>query len=358
MAFNLAKCDQCGDCFDLCKYTDFNKLAAAEQISELIGGKRAAVVTQCITCVACNEYCAKGANPFDLIVRYQELEGAYKTTDSYYQLVEMIDKSPGEVIPGRSGRPVINICAVDVIPGLFEGQLFDGCTFLRGGEFESVLGWIHVGRELPLQATLKQKVDALARTGFEEIVMFHDDCYGAYTTKAMEYKITVPFRVKHYVQYLRDYLKEHPERVTPLNMKIAYQRPCSSRYTPWIEHDLDELFLLMGVERVRRTYDRRDALCCGCPVSPHLGSEAGKKYKEINIEDAKASGAEAMVFMCPFCALQMREEVAEAGLEPIFLTNLARMALGETPSLHPAGLGDDREFIAAAVKIVNGQPTR
>ena len=25
--------------------------------------------------------------------------------------------------------------------------------------------------------------------------MFHDDCYGAYTTKAMEYNIDVPFKV-------------------------------------------------------------------------------------------------------------------------------------------------------------------
>jgi hypothetical protein len=50
----------------------------------------------------------------------------------------------------------------------------------------------------------------------------------------------------------------------------------------------------------------------------------------------------------------MREEVAEAGLEPIFLTNLARMALGEKPSHQAAGLGDDREFIVGAVNVVKG----
>ena len=41
-------------------------------------------------------------------------------------------------------------------------------------------------------------------------------------------------------------------------------------------------------------------------------------------------------------------------LASIFLTNLARMALGEEPSFHPAGLGDDRENIVAAVQIVKG----
>jgi hypothetical protein len=89
-------------------------------------------------------------------------------------------------------------------------------------------------------------------------------------------------------------------------------------------------------------------------VSPHLGPEKGEENKAKNIKDAKDHGAEAMVFMCPFCALQMREEAADAGMEPIFLTNLARMALGEKPSFQPAGLGDDRELIVGAVQIVKG----
>jgi len=66
-------------------------------------------------------------------------------------------------------------------------------------------------------------------------------------------------------------------------------------------------------------------------------------------------GAEAMVFMCPFCALQMRDEVLEAGLEPIFLTNLVRLTLGETLTFQPAGAGDGREPVVTAVKIVKGQ---
>lgn len=354
MAFNLAKCDFCGDCFDLCKYTDYDKEGAAAQMRKLVNGEVAPIVTECVTCAACNEYCAKGANPFDLLLHFQEKDDNYKTTPSYYHLIEVIDKSPGEVVKGEEGKPVINICAVDCIPNLFEGQLFDGCTFLKGGEFESVLGWIHGGKESPLRENLQKKVDALAKTGFKEIIMFHDDCYGAYTTKAMEYHIDMPFKVKHYVEYLRDYLKAHPDKVKKLNMKIAYQRPCSSRYTPWIEKDTDELFALMGVERVARTYDRLHALCCSCPVSPHLGPEKGEENKARNIKDAKEHGAEAMVFMCPFCALQMREEVADAGMEPIFLTNLARMALGEKPSFQPAGLGDDRELIVGAVQIVKG----
>jgi Fe-S oxidoreductase len=243
---------------------------------------------------------------------------------------------------------------VEVIPNLFEGEIFEGCTFLRGGAYESVLAWIHVGKEKPLRDNLQKKVDALAETGFEEIVMFHDDCYAAYTTKALEYGIHVPFKVTHYVEYLRDYLKANEDRVKPLGIKIAYQQPCSNRYTPWIDKVMDELFEVMGVQRVDRVYDRKNTLCCSSPVSPHLGNETGEAYKAKNFKDALDHGAKAMVFMCPFCALQMREEADRAGLEPIFLTNLARMALGEELPNQAAGLDDDREPISGAVQIVKG----
>jgi Fe-S oxidoreductase len=354
MAFNLAKCDFCGDCLDQCKYTDYDKKSGGEQIRRLVRGETAEVLTECVTCAACNAACDKGANPFDLILQCQERTGVYETTPSYYQLVETIDRSPGEIVRGDPGRPVINLCVVDVIPRLFEGEMFEGCTFLKGGAYESMLAWIHVGKETPLRKTLPKKVDALAETGFREIIMFHDDCYAAYTTKALEYGIHVPFKVTHYVEYLRDYLRAHADRVRPLNLKIAYQQPCSSRYTPWMDRHVDELFRIMGVQRVDRTYDRKNALCCSSPVSPHLGNTTGEAYKAKNIRDALDHGARAMVFLCPFCALQMREEADRAGMQPIFLTSLARMALGEALANQAAGMDDDREPIAAAVKIVKG----
>jgi Fe-S oxidoreductase len=354
MAFNLANCVLCGDCLENCKYTAYDNQTGAEQIQQLIDGESTDILTECVTCAACNVYCEQGANPFDLILLRQEQYDAFKTTPTYLQLVESIEKQPSEIVRGKPRKPAINTCVVDVLPNLFEGALFEGCSFLRGGAYESMLAWIHVGKERPLRNGLQAKIDALAETGYDEIVMFHDDCYAAYTTKALEYGMNVPFKVTHYVEYLRDYLKAHPEKVQPLNMKIAYQQPCSSRYSPWMDTIMDELFSLMGVERVQRAYDRKHALCCGCPISPHLGNEKGEEVKSKNIKDAKEHDASAMVFMCPYCALQLREEVDQAGLEPIFLTNLVRRAIGEKVTGQPAGLGDDRELIVGAVQIVKG----
>ncbi len=353
MAFNLAKCQICGQCLAECQYSQFNSTSGAAQISQLIEEGQADILSECVTCAACNSACASGANPFDLILQNLEEKNCYQVSPTYNDLVNAIDKSPGSVIKGDPGRPAVNVCVIDVIPGLLDGELFKGCTILSGGEYESALGAIHVGKESLMKETLAEKIAALADTGMDEIVMLHDDCYGAYTTKALEYGIPVPFKVTHYVEYLLEYLKASPP-VHPLGMKIAYQQPCSSHYSPWIDQCLDELFLLVGVERLDRQYDRSNALCCGCPVAPRFGHHVSEGHKNKNIQDAVCHEADAMVFMCPFCTMQMRDEVHAAGIEPVFLTSLVRMALGETLPFHPAGLGDDRDFIRDTVKVIKG----
>jgi hypothetical protein len=50
-----------------------------------------------------------------------------------------------------------------------------------------------------------------------------------------------------------------------------------------------------------------------------------------NIADALEHGAAAMVFGCPSCYAFMSAACMEAGLAPIFISDLARMALGEIP---------------------------
>jgi Fe-S oxidoreductase len=127
---------------------------------------------------------------------------------------------------------------------------------------------------------------------------------------------------------MRDYVKAHPERVSPLNRKIAYQRPCASRYSPEIEPVLDDLFQRIGVERVERTYDRESALCCGGLFS-RIYPDRIKPLMAANLKDATEHQSEAMVFLCPLCMTTLGKAASEQGLKPVFITQLVRMALGE-----------------------------
>jgi heterodisulfide reductase subunit B len=91
---------------------------------------------------------------------------------------------------------------------------------------------------------------------------------------------------------------------------------------------LDELFELIGVERVVREYDREKALCCGfLPV--RTNPKRALEIQNRNLTDAKEHGADGMVFLCPMCLMTLGPASQALGLSPIFLTDLCRMALGE-----------------------------
>jgi len=330
--FDLSKCDICGDCLVRCQYVDYSREKAIQEMTTLIEGADTAILRECVTCMACNEYCEKGANPYDLILKLQEEKGMLLVPEDRMQGFVTMEGMPTQVIKGDSDKPALSLCVLKSrLPDeAVEGQLFDGLTIVDGGEYFCYVLYLHVARESYLRQNIRKFLDSLARLNTEEVVLLHDDCYTAATSKAREYGIKVPFRPVHIIEYLLRYVKDHPDRITKLNKRIAYQRPCISRYTPEKESMLDELFRLIGVERVARRHDRQDALCCG-GLYMDMEPERGKKFQEMNIADAKAYGAEAMVLLCPICWMRLSQPCRESGLPPVYITNICRMALGETP---------------------------
>lgn len=327
--FKRERCDLCGDCVFLCPYVDYGREESIDQFRRLVEGETPEIVSRCVTCVACNWFCEKGANPFDLILERQEETGVLNIPEQNTQLFRNLPSAPSEVVEGEPGRPVISLCSVgDLVPGLFEGRLFEGCTFLKGGKFFCNVGWVHLGCHSPVREGARGVVENLAQTGVGEIVFYHDDCYALLASMVKEYGVEVPFKPVHIIEYLLDYVKSRRDEVTPLGIKAAYQQPCASRYTPWKDEWLDELFSLLGVERVPREYDRKFALCCGSPMMPRDRDKA-MEIKERNVRDAVEHGALAMVYLCPLCVLNLRKPAAAAGLENYHLIELVRKSLGE-----------------------------
>jgi len=330
--FYEEKCTVCGQCLMKCPYLAYPEAKAKEEFKKLMDGKPTPVTGQCITCAACNMFCPEGANPFDLINDRQEETGAFKATDQALGMMSMGSQLPSEVIKGDPKKPTMSLCSVgDILPGIIEGQLFDGLTLLKGGDYFCYIGWIHVGRPGMVKENAGSLVDNLAKTGAKEIICFHDDCYALLANMVKDFGISLPFKPIHIIEYLRDYVKEHNAQVKNLNMKIAYQQPCASRYTFEKDTVLDELFDLIGATRVDRKYDRMDALCCGGAMGgkADVPKEVLNEWRMKNIMDAKQTGAEAMVFLCPLCALSLRNRAKAQGMEPYILSNLVRLALGE-----------------------------
>lgn len=334
--WDASKCDLCGECLVRCLYVDFDKPKAAADIQALMDGRDAEILHRCVTCCACREYCPTGADPFDLILRAMEEKKTFPAPPGTTDMFALAGQLPTTVIPGDADKPVLSLCVMEasLSPGALDGEMFKGLTVAKGGSYFCYVGYVHAGQESPVEAHARQFIDNLAALG-KDIVFLHDDCYAMVDAKIKDYGIAAPFRYMHLYEYLRNYLADHRDRITPLGKKVAYQRPCASRYTPAKDAFLDEIFALLGVERVSRRYDREDALCCTgafVRVYPDLAREIQTR----NIDDAVAFGADALVTLCPMCDRVLRKPAVARGLTKIYVTDLCRMAMGEIP--YPAAV--------------------
>jgi len=329
--WDASKCDLCGDCLVKCLYVDYDKDKAATEIKALMEGKDADILHRCITCCACSEYCPTGADPFDLILRMMEKTKSFPIGDEAAAMFDMVFNVPSELVSGDPDKPVLSLCTMGpMIPeGALDGQLFKGMTVAKGGEYFCLIGYVHVARESPIEKGAQKFIDKMAGLG-KDIIFLHDDCYAMVHAKVKDYGITVPFKYMHLFEYLRNYLRDHQSSITRLNKKVAYQRPCASRYTPEKEVFLDEIFELIGVERPPRKYERETAFCCTGAII-NVWRDRAVEIQAKNIDDAMACGADAIITLCPMCDRVLRRPTSQRNFNKIFVTDLCRMALGEKP---------------------------
>jgi len=65
--------------------------------------------------------------------------------------------------------------------------------------------------------------------------------------------------------------------------------------------------------------------------------ELTEEVQRKNIEDMVKSGASIAAFNCPMCYVALAEKVAKRGLMPMFVSDLCRLAIGETPRIPGRG---------------------
>ncbi len=323
------KCDLCGDCLTRCAYVDYDKERAASEIQALIDGKEAPILSSCITCYACNEYCPQGARPFDLILDRMEQYHTFPAPTEMVAGQEVFFTPTTPIKIGETGEKVLSACVFgNAEAELFQGRLFEGLPLLKGRHFFCFILFDHLGAGSITKKHIQGYVDSLAASGAKEVILFHDDCYSALVDTAPSIGVAVPFRPVHIVEYLQEYLESHKDELRPLNLRVAYQRPCASRLSPAKEPALDAIFELIGVERVERRYDRESALCCSGAIA-QWDAERAAALRARNLEDAQAADAQAMCYVCPMCKRVLSPDAEGRGLANYHVIELARMSLGE-----------------------------
>lgn len=126
--FREDRCTVCGDCLTSCSYIEIGEDEAKVEFKKLIDGEPSRIVSECISCMGCDEICPEKANPFSLIIRRQEESGEVNRFEQARKNMEGAYGVPSEVKKGEQGGHVKN---EDLIPLLT--QLDISLTLKEGG---------------------------------------------------------------------------------------------------------------------------------------------------------------------------------------------------------------------------------
>ena len=343
LKFDEQKCLRCPTqaCLTKCQHMDIDKDSAREEILKIARGEDSFVLHDCVTCYACEEYCPMSNHPFYLIVEKQEALNVPPLPRP------IIQRGINMGVPFR-GKPVIEeVKGKALLMGAFsdhmfliQGRLFEGLPVISDDprkmfHYFCQLMYLHYARTSLINERLPGIIDTISRHNVTEAVCFHDECYGTYTSYCPAMGIEVPFQPVHLFEYLYNRLLELKDHIRGVNLRVAYQRPCSARLSPDKHHFVQDIFDLIGAEAVPRRYVDENALCCGGTIRGQRREGSRKRALDIqsrNISDMADAGAEVCVFNCPACYQTMGHLVAKKGIKPVYMSDLCRFAIGERPT--------------------------
>ena len=332
--FDPAVCASCGtcDCLMKCQYMTFTLEEARREKAAINSGEGSRVLTECATCYACEEYCPNGNHPFYMIVERQEQRGLLPAPAPITRQQTLMMKPRGTITPGKVRAPVIDMCYFPMLTNSIRAPLYDNPSVIVGSDIFCNVMWLHFARNSVIRERLPRVIENiwhyyLRDSDTDELICFHDECYATFSHLAPAFNIDVPFKPVHVFEYISGRLDALKDDITPLDAKVAYQRPCSNRLIPETQHWVDDIFGKIGAERVEREYDRGNALCCGQVLRAHQREEKADDLQERNLNDMVQAGAAYCVFNCPACMETLAEPAAERGLFPIHLSDLCQVAL-------------------------------
>jgi len=319
------------DCLLKCQYMEFGKEDAHKEIMKVVRGEDSRVLKDCTTCYACEEYCKRGNHPYYLICERREEKGIFTAprpiTNQWINMTAM----QGKFMTGEVGETAMSCCMIPDLRALGTGEIFReiASSFVLGAEFMCPAVHTHFARTSVIKERLPKVLERFKGLGVKKVVCLHDECYGTFTSIAPAYGMDVPFEPVYYMDYLLERLETLKDRIRPLGVKAVYQRPCSNRLIPDKFPLVEKILGVIGVDLLKRTYEGENSLCCGEILRAICGYGVTDDVQKRNLEDMAATGAEYCVFNCPFCQTTLSEKVVKAGLKPVHIIDLCKMAIGE-----------------------------
>ncbi|MCL4499279.1 MAG: (Fe-S)-binding protein [Chloroflexi bacterium] len=213
--------------------------------------------------------------------------------------------------------------------------LFDkaGIDFAYLGNEEACCGipMLVAGRWDVFEDILRHNVAKMKETCAKTVVTSCPACWLVWKTYypdwAKKLGVDYPFETKHYSEVLADKVAAGElifDHEVP--MKVTWHDSCHIGRAGGVYEPPRELIKsIPGVELVEMEHNREDGLCCGSvltllgetPVAPVLGKR--------KLDEAVATGAEAVLALCPCCQFQMRVAADKNGMD-VKVQDLASLA--------------------------------
>jgi len=181
-----------------------------------------------------------------------------------------------------------------------------------------------MGYQGELTKYAESNLETFRNAGVKRVITACSDCYN--TFKRLYPELGAKFDVLHIVEFIHQLIKEGGLKFTKtVPMTVTYHDPChlgrrDHFYVPGeaimglYDPPRDIIKSIPGVELIEMERIKENAWCCGA------GGGVKEAYPDFNaftaherIEEAKSTGAEALVTACPWCERNFIDALAENG---------------------------------------------
>jgi Fe-S oxidoreductase len=348
--FSSHTCKRCGACLAACPFLAMPLDEARQEIAWMIDTRTSEKIeSSCAGCSYCDTICPTQSHPSDL--RKDILQGKNRKI-GVSGLRMMSDDIPFSIMTAgletdkenKLARlqvlthpdPCCEVfhlgCSLSYIyTDLAQSALFSGRPVIGGMKYCCGAYAYHLFGEQEARIQGRKLLAELKKIGVRKIITFCPECHTmlgqVYPSLIEEFDFSV-------VSVADDLLERcqsgHLTFVRPIAASVALADSCAWRKMgPEVYESPRRLLRAMGADVVELEHNRRQSICCGTPLlgrnSPLAATSAEKRVLE-----AKAAGARILAVSCTGC-FNLSQPVLRHGLTVYHLTELAQMAVGETP---------------------------
>ncbi len=351
--FNEETCQRCGTCLEQCPFLQLPIESAKEEISKMIETRKSRkIIKNCASCSYCNVICPTGSNPYALIREIRLKNYRENGVRSIGLITEEIPHNLMSIAleinteekqrelnkyenPPKSSKMFYVGCGIPYcFPDLAQTKLLGDLPLLGGMEY-CCGGYVHsyFGED---EARIKglDLYEKFKTLGVEKLITFCPGCdamiKGVYPSIIEGFNVEGQTIIDYFVEkYHQGELKIKKK----INQRITFQDPCPWRNLDKKIYDGPREFLeIIGAEVVEMEHNKEKSLCCGAPLIISNRTLATKIAKE-RISEAEHVNAEIIAHICTGCLATLSNSATERNIHSYYITELAQMAIGETPPL-------------------------